>query len=143
MKSVVSIRFLLIVCCVLFLAACITPPAAPAGDANPLTGTKWQLVTLAQQPVLTTAAVTVEFTDDELTGSAGCNTYSAPYRLSNKTITMSAAAATLMACVDEQQMAQETNYFEVLGTVTQFQVVGEQLELLNGQGEVVMVFEHR
>lgn len=113
------------------------------GDANPLRGTKWQLVTLEQQQALTTAAVTVEFSDDALTGSAGCNTYSAAYQLREQTITIGGAAATRMACADEQQMAQETTYFEALATVTQFQLVGEQLELRNEQGEVVMVFAHQ
>ena len=144
MKHPLFIRpLLLLACCILFLTACIKPtpnPTAPVGDANPLRGTKWQLVTLDQQPALTTAAVTVEFSDDVLTGSAGCNTYSAAYQLREQTITIGAAAATRMACADEQQMAQETTYVEGLATVTQFQVVDEQLELRNEQGKVVMVF---
>lgn len=144
MKHGLSVRSVLfLVGCVLFLTACIMPPSkptAPAGGANPLAGTKWQLVTLSQQQALATAAVTIEFTDDALSGSAGCNTYSATYRLNETTITLSPAAATLMACADEQQMAQENSYFEALGNVTQAQIVGEQLELRNGQGEVVMLF---
>lgn len=144
MKHRLFIRpLLLLACCVLVLTACIQPmpnPVAPSGSANPLTGTKWQLVTLAQQDALATAAVTIEFIDDALSGSAGCNTYSATYQLNGTMMTISPAAATRMACADEQQMAQETTYLEGLGTITQFQIVDGQLQLRNGSDAVVMVF---
>jgi len=147
MKHPLFIRpLLLLACCVLLLTACIKPTpnlTAPAENANPLRGTKWQLVSLEQQEALAAAAVTVEFSDDALTGSAGCNTYSAAYQLRDQTIMIGGAAATRKACADEQQMAQETTYFEALATVTQFQLVDKQLELRNEQGEVVMVFAHR
>jgi heat shock protein HslJ len=92
----------------------ITP--APA-----LAGTEWKLQSFndgqgAVVKVLAGSEITAQFgTDGTLSGSAGCNNYSATYEVSGDTLTIGATISTEKACLEpEGIMEQETQYLAAL-----------------------------
>lgn len=123
------------------------PPAEPAEPAvditgSPLTGTIWTLTELNGQPSLPTTTITAEFGEDgQVSGSSGCNNYTATYAVEgdNLTINMSPAATTLMAC-PEPIMDQEAAYLEALGAATTFEANEEELALFDDNGDPVAIF---
>ena len=64
-------------------------------SGSELTGSIWTLITLNEQPLLPRTSITAEFNEDgKVSGSSGCNNYTAAYEAdgSNITINMSPAA---------------------------------------------------
>ena len=85
--------------------------------------------------------ITAQFADGELTGSSGCNTYSASYQEDDGALTVENLAATDMACdVNEAVMDQEQVYLSVLASVTGHEILGGALALLDASGEPVLLF---
>jgi heat shock protein HslJ len=117
-------------------------PSQPAISPG-LIGTAWLLTELNAQPVLDEPAVTATFSDDgQLSGSSGCNTYSTGYERSpddNSMTVNPAIAATMMAC-PEPIMQQEQAYLIALGTTTAYRIEGDELTLLDSNGNAVAVF---
>lgn len=112
------------------------PPAetAPAGESL-LAGTGWTLVSIGETPVVAGSKVTLRFGEDgHAGGSAGCNQYGAPYVEGEGTLTFDTIISTLMACVDEDVMAQEIDYLAALQQVSAFTLDGDQL-VLTGEDE--------
>jgi heat shock protein HslJ len=67
--------------------------------------------------------LSIDLEINQLTGSGGCNNYSADFVLDNKdhNITISNIISTEMACTEpENQMQQEQNYFAVLADIRFF-----------------------
>jgi heat shock protein HslJ len=105
----------------------------------------WTLTSLLNGDAVSSAIagteLTATFTDDgKLTGSAGCNTYTATYRADAGAITIAEPAATRMLC-DTAVMEQETAYFEALGLTTAYRVEGSRLSLLTATGTFTATFE--
>jgi heat shock protein HslJ len=69
-------------------------------------------------PVLPDTTVTADFGDDGLlSGSGGCNGYSASYDVANKLVNIEALVMTEMACLEpDGLMDQETNYLTALAS---------------------------
>ncbi|MEZ4769572.1 MAG: META domain-containing protein [Caldilineales bacterium] len=90
-------------------------------SAADLDGTDWALTEVAEgQPVLENTEITIRFEDGAISGSAGCNTYTSVYSLSEDNpflITLEPVTATRMAC-DDPVMDQETAYLSALQTVS-------------------------
>jgi len=57
-----------------------------------------------------------------LVGTAGCNRFSAPYRLAGGRIELGAIVTTLMACPDEPITEQEQRMTEALAAVERFEL---------------------
>jgi heat shock protein HslJ len=110
--------------------------AACSSSDSGLTGTSWNLETMAGQPPVEGSALTLAFTADTASGSAGCNTFTGGYSVSGDTITFGDLASTMMACSDELN-AQETAYLGALDSATAFDVSGDQLTLTTPAGELV------
>lgn len=85
-----------------------------------LVGTSWTLISIHDnQPVLTEPVVTLVFSDNQISGSGGCNAYTAGFKLDelNPFITqISVIAASKRACSDPIA-AQEGRYFSALQSV--------------------------
>ena len=86
--------------------------------------------------VLADAEVTAVFGEDgTLSGSAGCNNYTAGYQVERSDISIGPIAATQKMCAEpEGIMEQEIQYLTALESATTYQIRGEQLELLNAEG---------
>ena len=80
--------------------------------------------------------VTIEFREEGISGSAGCNTYSAPVNIDGTGITVGAATVTRAWCDDPAGlMDQERLYLDILGRVKDFRVFGDQLALQTDECE--------
>ena len=118
------------------------------GKATTLEGTPWQVrdyfseETQATVPVIPGTEITAVFElGGDLTGSAGCNTYQAPYEGSENRLDIGPAAITEMACLDlEGIMAQESQYLAALEMATAFRIVGDALQLTTDDGMLVATF---
>jgi heat shock protein HslJ len=112
----------------------------------PMENTPWKLASYhdgsALADVLDETEITAVFIDGQLTGSAGCNTYVAEYKLSGDKLTLGMAAATRKMCAaPDGIMEQEQAYLTSLGAVDGFQIEDGRLELLDAAGAPVAVYE--
>ena len=96
------------------------------------------------QYVLTDSKITFEIADDgTVSGSAGCNTYSASATFDENDqslVTISQAISTEMLCFAEGIMEQESAYLAILPAVSSFDFDGEHLKLYNANGDVIATF---
>jgi len=127
------------------LAACIQPttptPVQPGAESAPLAGTSWTLTTLNGQPALAEVTVTLAFgKDGHISGSDGCNRYSAAYTADATNLTVvEPIVATMMACA-EPIMQQATAYQTALGQAATYTLAGEQLTLADAGGQSIATF---
>jgi heat shock protein HslJ len=80
--------------------------------------------------------------DRTLSGTAGCNTYTATYETDRGTITIGAPAATKKACVAPPGvMEQEQAYLAALPRAASYRVEGSTLSLLTAEDTHVATYE--
>lgn len=94
-----------------------------------LNGTRWVLADFDfdRLPVLPTPLITAEFSDGQIGGSAGCNSYSATIAGDGpQALTIGPATATRMACPDPI-LNQETQYLAALPNVIQWNYLAGRL----------------
>ena len=113
----------------------------------PLAGTLWRFAGfidangIARSSVAGTQITATFGEDGTLGGSAGCNSYSTAYEVSDNQMSISGPiASTMMMCPDPGIMEQEREYLEVLASVSSFMIEGKQLTLFNAQGQAVLTF---
>ncbi len=112
-----------------------------------LAGTSWavQAYNNGKQAV-TTPVIGTEMTaifgkDGNLSGSAGCNTYNASYRVDGNSISIGPAATTRMMCAEpEGIMEQEMQYLTALSTAAAYKIDGSRLEMRTAEGSKVADF---
>ncbi len=113
----------------------------------PLTGTTWYLNSMIDKngqiwPPLATNPITLQFSDGgNVTGNAGCNSYSGTYTGSGNSITISGFAVTLMYCGEPGVMNLESTYLTVLPMMKVYQISGNELTLSDGVGNVTMLYD--
>jgi heat shock protein HslJ len=61
------------------------------------------------------------------------------YELKGDTLTLARMASTMMACPDG--METEQKFLKALGQVKRWKIAGQQLEMMDGSGKVILVFE--
>ncbi len=84
-------------------------------------------------------STTIRFAaDGKYGGSGGCNSYTGLYTLQGNTISLGAAAATLMLC--QTGMDQETNFFAALETLSSFEIAADSLQLSSADGKTMLTF---
>jgi heat shock protein HslJ len=129
---------------VMLVSACApASPPPPANQHPPLAGTDWLLVQINGQPPLAGTQVTLVFEEANLGGMTGCNHFGGDYTSSpDGKLSIGTLVQTEIYCMEpEGVMAQEVMYQERLSQASSYRVVNERLELLNPQGEVILVFE--
>ncbi len=130
----------------LTLSSGAAPVLVYAAISQDLAGTSWDLLaynngTGGFQSTVIDVAVTIDFTEDgTLSGSAGCNNYSASWETEDGSIEIGPAASTLMACADEQVQAQETRYLELLGLADTYRVDAGMLEMFDADGTRILQY---
>lgn len=114
--------------------------AATAVTANP-----WQLQSYAGPdgttvPAVNSTTVTASFTlNNGLTGSGGCNQYSARYLVKETSIVISGVASTKMNCPGDGVMEQESRYFSLLEQAAALRVHDRALTLYGTDGKPLLV----
>jgi heat shock protein HslJ len=114
-------------------------------QSNELAGTSWIVISYnnGKQAVVSVAAGTVLTAnfgaDGKLSGSAGCNNYTASYQTDGNKITIGPAASTMMAC-EQAVMDQEQQYLAALSTAATYRIDGNKLELRTADGALAAQF---
>ena len=121
--------------------------AAPSEEGAELTleGVTWLLIGYVDaNGAEATPAVdsTIQFQDGQVSGSGGCNNYSGSYTLDGDQLTIGPVASTMMACIGPA-MDQEQAFHANLGNVASFEIVDNQLHLLDAGGATLLTFEQQ
>ena len=126
-------------------------PLSPVSDR--LTERIWSLTTFIEPretrtgrtqrsratDVIPGTEVTMEFGEDGVSGSAGCNKYGAQSSIDGEEIAMGAATVTRAWCDDPSGlMDQERRYLGILSRVKVLRVFGDQLALQTDEGEQLL-----
>ncbi|MEA3336519.1 MAG: META domain-containing protein [Chloroflexota bacterium] len=154
-SKAVSVAILILVF-LLILSACGSPPdptpeptepsgASPVDDQISIVPL-WELLGFDNEgqytEVLAGTTVTAVFgKDGSLTGTTGCNTYTATYVADEEHLVIGDAAATEMGCLEPQGiMVQESRYLALLPLVVFFEIQDEQLVLSNADRARILVY---
>ena len=112
------------------------------GESSPsLEGTSWKLTgwsVSSQDP--NDFTITAEFKDGRIGGTSAVNTYGGPYSTGDDgSFSVRELASTMMAG-PEADMQAETTYMTLLAAAKEFQLEGETLTLLDGDGGESLIF---
>jgi len=89
----------------------------------------------------TATGVIAMFADGKVSGSAGCNNYSASYEISHSLITIGPVMTSRRLCAEpEGIMAQEQEFLQALAAATQYTLTADRLELRDSNGSLQVVF---
>ena len=132
---------------VLFIAACGRLPLTPTNTSY-LAGSTWTLILLEGEDLIEGARITLEFKEENLSGSTGCNGYGGgfdggKYADTNEhsLMVIPPFTVTVQLCSEpEGIMEQEATYIEALMNAASFRVLENRLEINNGLGETSLVF---
>jgi heat shock protein HslJ len=92
-------------------------------------------------PVLNGTAVTAKFSPDgRVTGSGGCNEYSARYMVRETLIVVSRVTTTSLACRENNATLQEERYYALLEDAAALRVHDQILTLYGMDGKPALVF---
>jgi heat shock protein HslJ len=111
-----------------------------AAQSQSLAGTSWRATGInnGRQAVVSLVAgssVTMEFAaDGKVSGSAGCNRYTATYQADGRKLRFGPAAATRRMCAAVGVMEQERAFLKALETVATMRMEGDRLELRTAEG---------
>jgi polar amino acid transport system substrate-binding protein len=108
---------------------------------NPLANTYWRATQVNGQPVLDGTNLTASFgPQGGLSGSAGCNTYSASYSVNADTLLIGAPSATSGFCADPPGiMEQETAFLNALASASSFALEAGEMYVTTGSGLIEFV----
>jgi heat shock protein HslJ len=136
MKHVATIAFAGVI--ILSLAAC---GGADSATSDPLDGTSWVLMAYRKSRPIPETTITATFEDGQVRGSAGCNSYSGSYQVSDNTITVDEIAITEMACLEpEGIMEQEMVFIEFIRDAQTFRSTDGQLQIFRSDGHEALTF---
>jgi len=101
---------------------------------TPLVGAVWLAEDLEKRGVLDRAQTTMRFDSQErVSGSTGCNNYSAGYKVNGNDLRFGPVAATRRACVPA--LMDQERFTKVLEATTSYRRDDEYLRLFNDQGK--------
>ncbi len=121
-------------------------PGIKASAGLTMTQANWTLQSYTDStgilvPAISGSAVTARFgTDGRVSGSSGCNHYSAAYSVKNYEISVSNAISTLMYCPSPGIMAQETDYLNDLSKAVSLGVSDVNLKFYDPAGKTILTF---
>lgn len=121
------------------------PPPPPPPPANPLSGTRWDVVNFNDGNAITTlilgTRITMEFdANGQLAGNAGCNSYTAGYSVSGSVISITPPRGTQRLCdAPAGVMDQEARFLTVLPFAANFRIEGSRLDITSASGQIVLV----
>jgi putative lipoprotein len=150
-RLLLVLAFILAACAPITAPPVPTPPAptplpeVPPATMDDLVATQWKLVSYgspgAETPVVEGSEVTLAFQEDgQAGGSGGCNSYGGPYVVEDGVLSFGEIVSTLVACLDEQVMEQEQQYFQALQSAGQYVRGADQLTIYYDSGQRVLNF---
>jgi heat shock protein HslJ len=125
----------------IFLLVTACSAVSPTADRPELNGTAWILTALPGQSAVAGSTPTLRFEGGRVSGTDGCNRYSAPYTVKGATIEVGPkGASTQMACPPEV-MNQANAFMSALTQARGYRVTAGKLELLAADGPVLATFK--
>lgn len=121
----------------------VPPTATPAGSTLP--GTRWEVVNYNDGNALVTlisgTRITMEFgSDGQVRGTAGCNTYFAPFQAGGSSLTINQPAATSQFCAEPAGiMDQEARFLTTLPRSASYRVDGNRLDIRSAADQIIIV----
>jgi heat shock protein HslJ len=119
-------------------------------QSQDLSGTSWEVTGYnngkqAVVGMLEGTTLTADFgKDGNLSGNAGCNTYSGTYKVDGDQITIGPLASTMMACDQPAGvMEQETQYLSALQSAATYQIEGKLLQLRTKEDALAAIFNRK
>jgi heat shock protein HslJ len=113
-----------------------TAVAQNDGLREELSGSEWDLVAMAGSGPMTGSTITIAFTEEGLSGSAGCNGYFGNYTLDGASIELvSPLASTEMWC--EDLMEQENAFLALLNAAESLTLEEDRLTIHTTEGDLV------
>ena len=122
---------------------------AKFSDLEPvsLENSSWQVIGYnnskqAVVSVIIGTEITANFGEDgTLSGSAGCNNYTATYKVNGDNISIGPAAATRMFCPEpDGVMEQEVQYLAALETASTYLIEVDKMEMRTAEGALAATF---
>jgi putative lipoprotein len=124
---------------VLILGACTDATVATTEPtpAEELVGSPWIVTSINGQGVVPAAPPTMAFgADGKISGTGGCNQYSAPYETTGGTIAIGDISSTLMLC-EGAAGTQESVFLTALRGATAWRLDDDGALHLDGAGEII------
>ena len=113
----------------------VTVPGREESRADSLRGQVWQLERFNDQTVALDPAITAEFDRERVTGSGGCNQYSATVSyLPNGGLRLSPVSSTKKACLGGTTMSTEAAFYAALEGVVRHSFEEGKLNLFYTRG---------
>ncbi len=115
-------------------------------ESKGLEGTNWTATDVnngkqAVHSVQTGTEITALFENGQLSGTAGCNNYTATYTIDGDKIAITMPASTMMMCAEPTGvMEQEQAYLAALPQAATFQVREDQLEIRDAGGALLVSY---
>jgi heat shock protein HslJ len=115
-----------------------------AAQSQSLAGSSWRATGINNgkdgvTSVVSGSTVTMDFAaDGKVSGTAGCNNYSATYRVAGSALRFTPAAATRKMCADPGVMEQEQAFFKALDSVATMRMEADRLELRTAVGALAV-----
>jgi PKD repeat protein len=125
-----------------------TPAETPSPSLPPIVNTGWSLTFLSDSQggtvsILPGSQITAGFlVDDNMTGSAGCNTYTARYEAQDNTLVIGLPSVGNQTCDQPDGiMDQETRYLTLLVQTTSYEISGNELLLRDSAGQLLLRYQ--
>jgi len=129
LMALLAVSFLTVTSCAMF------KKNADSLKTSPLTGTNWELQTIAdfqmEENMMKTASLSFSDTAMRVSGKGGCNGFGGDYTLKGNTIKFGKMMSTMMYC--EHGSNTEKAYLNALSKVNAYKTDGDKLLLLSGE----------
>lgn len=133
-------------CLGLTLVSCKTATSVETGGLT-IESTAWELAEILNVsgemvPPVHMSLTYFKLSDGKVSGNAGANNFSGSYELDGSKIKFLPMASNMMMGTPEL-MAQEGQFMKGLGETVDYQIVGEELQLRNADGKVIIKMKPR
>ena len=128
-NSLMLITAAALVVLLLTLTGCVKP------NKNELRDTSWVLTEMNGVQPISGTILTIDFDDEQISGSAGCNLFGGDYEMSGEELALISIYNTEMYCMEpEGKMDQEQAYLEALRGAVRFSQTEEELIIYDAGG---------
>jgi len=122
------------------LISCASSTTVADSATESIKNTSWSLVQMPNQSLVADTLITLNFDNDKITGSDGCNRYNALYTVNEDRLNISRSIATTMMACPELIMQQASSYTSALAQAMSYKIEGAQLVLLDTEGNPLATF---
>ncbi len=123
------------------LIAIVVLAACGSSGASALRDTSWDLGSLYGNGLLPGTTITIKFSSDQVTGSAGCNQYAGSFLAGDTSLSIDDVFSTEMGCMEpEGILEQEQVYLAALAAAAKYQTLANSLIIFDQAGTQILEF---